>query len=59
MNLLPLCQTRQALQGATAPARRFERHFSRGSLRGQRVQRRKTVPGTQWLPKMVQTPAVK
>lgn len=25
MNLLPLCQSRQALQGAAAPARRFER----------------------------------
>jgi hypothetical protein len=41
MNLLPLCQPRQALQGATAPTRRFERILVRDSLRGQRVQQRK------------------
>jgi hypothetical protein len=34
VNLLPLCRPRQALQGTTAPARRFERIVDR---RGARV----------------------
>src|ERR1022692_4689276 len=33
VNLLPLCRLRQALQGATAPARRFERILKRAGLR--------------------------
>jgi len=49
VNLLPLCQSRQALLGAAAPARRFERILDRmvcrvNESREEKRNRRQDVP---------------
>ncbi len=50
MNLLPLCQPRQALQGASAPARRFERHFSSRWFAGSTSTAKKNVEASKPFP---------